>query len=236
MTYRERLQNPNWQKKRLVILERDNFSCLQCGDGIKNNVTLQVHHKQYIFGREPWDYDDSNFETLCTPCHRKRHTKPDCATPESLNIFDDYTLVAAFTILSADLKYEVQRLFRDSVSVEHQINFLRSYENVKVEDYLIFYTINNVATPAEYESAAQSDEILNKQLTPYESYHFRSYYDLRIGMIKRVLDAMIAEQLEIMKKADADTQFECLVFSQKVLALRTKFIHCIKEDKKQIFS
>lgn len=66
MTYAEKLKSPRWQKKRLEVFERDGFKCRLCSD---SETTLHVHHKQYITGREPWEYEDSNFETLCSDCH-----------------------------------------------------------------------------------------------------------------------------------------------------------------------
>ena len=39
MGYSEKLKDPRWQKKRLEILERDNFRCQYCGD--KNAGTKQ---------------------------------------------------------------------------------------------------------------------------------------------------------------------------------------------------
>lgn len=66
MSYQKKLQNPLWQKKRLEILQRDNFQCIQCGCDDKE---LHVHHRWYQFGKEIWDYPDSCFETLCFECH-----------------------------------------------------------------------------------------------------------------------------------------------------------------------
>ena len=34
---------------------------------------LNIHHKYYITGRKPWDYDDDALITLCEDCHQKRH-------------------------------------------------------------------------------------------------------------------------------------------------------------------
>jgi len=66
MTYAEKLRHPMWQRKRLEILERDRFKCSCCE---KNDETLHVHHKIYESGKEPWEYPDENFETLCKDCH-----------------------------------------------------------------------------------------------------------------------------------------------------------------------
>lgn len=34
---------------------------------------LNVHHKYYISGKSPWEYDDDALITLCEDCHRKTH-------------------------------------------------------------------------------------------------------------------------------------------------------------------
>lgn len=64
MNYGEKLKDPRWQKRRLEILQRDNFCCVKCRD---TKTELQVHHKKY-FG-EPWEADDESLETLCKHCH-----------------------------------------------------------------------------------------------------------------------------------------------------------------------
>lgn len=69
-TYAEKLKDPRWQRKRLEILNRDEFACRDCGN---KRDTLHVHHCSYAHGREPWDYDDSNLRTLCETCHESRH-------------------------------------------------------------------------------------------------------------------------------------------------------------------
>lgn len=66
MIYADMLQHPNWQKKRLRILDRDNFTCTLCGD---TDTQLHVHHKSYSSGKKPWEYPESNLTTLCKDCH-----------------------------------------------------------------------------------------------------------------------------------------------------------------------
>lgn len=74
MSYKEQLLHPNWQKKRLEILSRDKFKCTVCED---DDSTLHVHHKRYIKGRLAWDYENSNFCTLCHACHSAAHDDDD---------------------------------------------------------------------------------------------------------------------------------------------------------------
>ena len=65
-TYSEKLRDPKWQKKRLEVLQRDEFCCQLCLD---TTTELQVHHLSYEKNKEPWEYDNSNFETYCKHCH-----------------------------------------------------------------------------------------------------------------------------------------------------------------------
>lgn len=73
MSYAEKLKDPRWQKKRLYILERDGWACQTCGETRRN---LQVHHLFYA-RRDPWDYPDEAYQTLCDQCHEFRQTVVD---------------------------------------------------------------------------------------------------------------------------------------------------------------
>lgn len=64
-TYKEKLLDPRWQKKRLEILQRDNWTCQRCGE---TKETLHVHHVHYQ-GCEPWDTEDKYLRTMCSSCH-----------------------------------------------------------------------------------------------------------------------------------------------------------------------
>lgn len=64
MNYSEKLKSPKWQKKRLEVLSRDNFTCCKCGD---TETELHVHHLKYT--KEPYDAPNEDLETLCKDCH-----------------------------------------------------------------------------------------------------------------------------------------------------------------------
>lgn len=66
MTYAEKLKHPKWQKKRLKILERDDWTCQKCDD---DTSTLHVHHLEYTKNTDPWNYNDKTLITLCEYCH-----------------------------------------------------------------------------------------------------------------------------------------------------------------------
>lgn len=62
--YSDLLRDPRWQKKRLEILQRDNFTCQHCKD---TETELHVHHNQYK--GNPWEIECDNLVTLCKHCH-----------------------------------------------------------------------------------------------------------------------------------------------------------------------
>lgn len=64
-------------RERVIVL--DGGICVECGRGRSDGVVLQVHHKQYISGRKPWEYDYADCETLCRGCHAREHgeIRPD---------------------------------------------------------------------------------------------------------------------------------------------------------------
>lgn len=101
MSYSEKLKDPRWQKKRLKIFERDNWKCRFCQS---EERTLHVHHKKYIDGFEPWDYDDDLLLTFCYICHNADHEmngaltkfiqpfKIEDTTEWDLRMMDNYSL------------------------------------------------------------------------------------------------------------------------------------------------
>jgi len=63
----EYLQSEAWQRKRFVVLKRDNWTCVYCG-----NSATQVHHKRYAknnIGSEPIDW----LVSVCKSCHDQIH-------------------------------------------------------------------------------------------------------------------------------------------------------------------
>ena len=68
--YRRLLQDPKWKIKASYIRKRDNHTCCRCG---KKSHRLQVHHKKYIDGLMPWEYENDLLESLCSTCHKKEH-------------------------------------------------------------------------------------------------------------------------------------------------------------------
>lgn len=65
--------NKLWAGFREKIINLDGGVCVVCGRSKADGVVLQVHHKRYILGRRPWEYDPSDCETLCKGCHAREH-------------------------------------------------------------------------------------------------------------------------------------------------------------------
>lgn len=73
-SYWELLKDPRWQKVRLKKLEASEWRCEACCD---DGTTLSVHHKRYVKGRKPWEYEDHELVVLCQPCHEIEHEAKD---------------------------------------------------------------------------------------------------------------------------------------------------------------
>jgi len=140
-SYSESLRDPRWQKKRLKVLERDNFLCSSCGDG---TTELHVHHKKYIDGKKPWDYRIEMLSTLCSDCHSEIHRKDKIYnvfksfSNEEINHLLNYTDISKRKISHVDLWNAVNLIIRiknkDLMFEEIQRDietFVDSYEKPK---------------------------------------------------------------------------------------------------------
>lgn len=61
------LKSEAWKRKRYVVLKRDNWRCVYCGDR-----ATQVHHTKYAkynIGREPIEW----LVSVCKTCHDREH-------------------------------------------------------------------------------------------------------------------------------------------------------------------
>ena len=61
------LKSDAWQRKRYVVLKRDNWRCVYCG-----GRATQVHHTRdakYNIGREPIEW----LVSICNDCHESIH-------------------------------------------------------------------------------------------------------------------------------------------------------------------
>lgn len=70
MTFQEQIKHPLWQKKRLEVLEHNEFACQEC---YCDELTLHVHHPIYKKNAKLWEYDVSELKCLCEICHQETH-------------------------------------------------------------------------------------------------------------------------------------------------------------------
>lgn len=81
--YREKLQDPRWQKMRLKAFERDKWECRTC---LATDKPLHAHHKVYKeFAEGPWDCDLADLVTLCDDCHDHLHAEFDASHKKLAN-------------------------------------------------------------------------------------------------------------------------------------------------------
>lgn len=105
-TYAEKLKMPAWQKRRLEVLQKDNWKCTVCGN---DKIELQVHHLDYFPGLDPWEYPDDMLKTLCSICHDKERNRTqlekNLATTLKMKGFFIGDLLALSCKLDTDDKY-----------------------------------------------------------------------------------------------------------------------------------
>jgi hypothetical protein len=63
----------DWQIFRKEVIELDGGVCVKCSRGPLEGAVLQVHHKEYLPGKLPWEYPYELCETLCKGCHASGH-------------------------------------------------------------------------------------------------------------------------------------------------------------------
>jgi 5-methylcytosine-specific restriction endonuclease McrA len=100
--YYQKLKDPRWQKKRLEVMQRDGFSCQICFD---TDSTLNVHHRRYIQGNEPWEYENYLLVTLCESCHKKETEDMPGAVESFSNSTKDFYLSEDISRLEDALRY-----------------------------------------------------------------------------------------------------------------------------------
>lgn len=104
MAYTDLLKKPQWQKKRLEVMNLHDWKCLQCGD---TESMLTVHHKYYDKRLMPWEYPIEAYETLCYHCHNDWHNVEKefwedvkhCLVRSKFDLTDDiYSLVQTLSV------------------------------------------------------------------------------------------------------------------------------------------
>lgn len=67
-------RHASWVKFRQDVIKLHRGCCARCfRSAALDGVVLQVHHKRYLRGRLPWEYDTTECEALCKGCHAAEH-------------------------------------------------------------------------------------------------------------------------------------------------------------------
>jgi hypothetical protein len=133
-SYKEKLLDPRWQKRRLEILSKDNFRCCHCGNATE---TLHVHHVIYISGRDPWDCPDDHLWTVCEQCHNNDHSLRESSEIRlikalKLNGFDHENINELILLIESN-----NRITRSMSSLIGKLTFLTvmpAEETIKIGD------------------------------------------------------------------------------------------------------
>ena len=105
-SFAEQYKHPKWQKKRLEIMKRDDYTCRYCDSKEKE---LQIHHIEYEKGKKVWEYEDGNFLTLCKDCHKRVtdlfiNLKRRSESLEFIELAEELIAVWEFSGQSTDLR------------------------------------------------------------------------------------------------------------------------------------
>lgn len=146
MTYAEKLKNPKWQKRRLQILERDNWECRLCGD---NKNTLHVHHLKY--SGEPWDAPGEYLITYCDICHSLvEHIKSVRPNSIPVKTFVFFTKGEEYATISCIVK-------EDANSISHSFFIYQLNTITKDDAFLIALPPSAIKTLHEYGQQLKSN-------------------------------------------------------------------------------
>ena len=125
MTYQEQIKHPKWQKKRLEILERDEFQCRNCQSKTKQ---LHVHHLGYKKNTLIWDYDNKQLITYCEKCHNNWHTEQF-----KINLFINKIEYVDMLILFNNFIDNIKGLSYEEL--QYFVKTLRAFRDFKNVDY-----------------------------------------------------------------------------------------------------
>lgn len=132
-------KSPQWQRKRLEVLNRDSFECTNCGSTDK---TLHVDHAYYERGADPWEYPSESLKTLCDDCHKE---------------FGERRKVLQKELSSGDLS-----TINTLIGVVRGIRGSREMEEIYVDDYEVAYGVSMVlAVKPESVIARCVDHVLS---------------------------------------------------------------------------
>ena len=121
--YQRKLAHPDWQKKRLEVMERDNFRC-QNNLCLATDKELHIHHIYYLPNTNPQDYPMDAYITMCHECHEKEEL---LLKELSTNFVMRLRVLGADAWQIAFLLDNIEESHKRGLSVFHQAEILSNY-------------------------------------------------------------------------------------------------------------
>lgn len=140
MTYKEQYLHPNWQRKRLEVMEAAGFECENCGD---SETTLNVHHKRYVKGRMVWEYERGELVCLCEPCHASEHATRKALDALLVQVAGSLPSIVALVagyidglLIYADEEFDASQFIGER-EAEYELGLLASILDCQMPDALL---------------------------------------------------------------------------------------------------
>lgn len=183
--YSELLKDERWKTFRLKIIKRDKYQCTNCRT---KNCLLHVHHKIYIEGRMPWQYNPEHVVTLCTHCHKQVHetTKIPVVTFESIRKVQDVNTVVQKINNKPKSKKDKKKV---GFHVHRGEAIKKSIENIKTREKFIQRIHGNF-----YRLQKVKDKI-KKEKDTYKLNRFRRAYVEKYGKNYNGINPEVVEKL-----------------------------------------
>jgi hypothetical protein len=145
--YQKKLAHPKWQKKRLVIMQRDNFYCQYCNVA---DEELHVHHRYYLPNTEIWDYPDESLITLCNSCYESEEND----LKELSNLDQRFRRLNLSAYEINDIIAEIEYFVRRKSSIYTLFFMLSRMNNMREEE---IESIRNILKYMKSEKDIQDD-------------------------------------------------------------------------------
>lgn len=140
MLYAEKLKDPRWQQKRLKIFERDQWTCVLCGD---KESTLHVHHE--IYNGEPWDAPEEYLKTHCEICH----SVIECIKPR-ITDYKQFSIIKIFKRITKDDQSSIQAIAKTIGESTYCIFFCEFDNRTRKSKILEFIPVSVLKTLASF--------------------------------------------------------------------------------------
>lgn len=132
LTYAEQIKHPNWQKRRLEMLEYYGWACAHCD---AKDKMLHVHHKQYFKGRMAWEYSNEELAVLCEDCHKDHHRVEERIKEilSNVNLDEAYSLLAGYFGRYDDVDPGIVEEARQGDALTFAVGFTGSLCSIHIE-------------------------------------------------------------------------------------------------------